>query len=218
MTHLLRKIIRYIIDSIFPSPNHVKRLEDTTTASLYARTTPAPYISKDISAVFQYRDPHIQRLIWELKYQGNTRIAKMLAEALADTIITQVFDGPVTMSDNWIITPIPLTPDRQRERGWNQGTLLLKHLCVYLPDTITCYSDILTRSNTSPQTSLLNKQERKQNVKGSFSVPYNSQPIVNGASIILIDDVTTTGATFTDARRALKEAGAIDVQAFAIAH
>ena len=100
-----------------------------------------------------------------------------------------------------LVTPVPLSPDRQAERGYNQSALLARPIALkqgwrYLPVCLT------RNRNTKSQVSL-SIEERKQNVADAFSaVP----ELVAGKVILLVDDVTTTGSTLNECVRALKEA------------
>ena len=116
---------------------------------------------------------------------------------------------------SWVIVPVPLSPDRKRERGFNQSELVAQKLAVLL--NIPAETRTLAKiKETVPQVSTRNREERLKNLLGAFWVCNPKE--VQDKTIILVDDVTTTGATFREASRVLREAGARKIVKCAIAH
>jgi competence protein ComFC len=144
--------------------------------------------------------------IHRLKYSDQSR----LAEPLSLMLIGWWHDNPLPAE---VIIPIPLHPRRERERGYNQAALLARQLepAIGLPINET----ILTRTrDTRPQVGL-GSAERQQNVAGAFTCV---DSILAGRSVLLLDDVTTTGATLEAAAYALRAAGAREVWGLTVAH
>jgi ComF family protein len=112
-----------------------------------------------------------------------------------------------------LILPVPLHIRRLRERGFNQAAFLAKELGkkIGLP---VHFSLLERRVWTEPQTRL-KRQERLKNVKDAFSVAKPSE--AEGRSVLLIDDVFTTGTTINECARALKSAGVANVHALTVA-
>ena len=109
-----------------------------------------------------------------------------------------------------IIVPVPTDRKRQRQRGFNQATLLAQHIGRELGMEV-CVA--LTRvSSRRPQTGL-SAAQRRMNLVGCMA----SSEAVNGKRVLLVDDVYTTGATAQEAARALRSAGAVSVGMFAAA-
>jgi competence protein ComFC len=169
--------------------------------------------------LFDYRHPAIKKAIWLLKYKSKRRLAKVFAEAMHSRILEELSD--LTQMENFhdaILIPIPLAPKRKHERGFNQATLLCKEL-IKLDKNInfTLGKNILIKpKDTEHQARIENRSIRLKNIVGSFGI-MNSE-LINGRNIILIDDVLTTGATLSEARKVLREAGAKKIIAFTIAH
>ncbi len=114
---------------------------------------------------------------------------------------------PVQLFD--LIAPIPLHPVRLRERGYNQSALLSLALSRHYG--ISHSEDLLIRQKmTSSQTELGAKQ-RWTNMEGAFRIKNPSE--VEGKSVVLVDDLFTTGATVHSAAETLKSAGAARVGA-----
>ena len=134
-----------------------------------------------------------------------------ILEELADHAQFENFREPILIS-------IPLAPKRKRGRGFNQATLLCKELVKLDKDVnFKLEKNVLYKpKDTEHQAKIEDRRKRLQNIVGSFSVK-NSE-IIRGENIILIDDVTTTGATLAEARKVLRAAGAKKIIAFTIAH
>lgn len=125
------------------------------------------------------------------------------------------------MSDYWeksplpaeIIVPVSLHPDRLRERGYNQATLLARELAKNIGLPIVENSLVRVRA-TRPQVEL-GAQERKENVRDAFRC--SNAELLKEKQILLIDDVCTTGATLEACSIALRQVGAHSVWAFTLA-
>jgi len=147
-----------------------------------------------------YDDPTLKLLIHHLKFRGVRRAAEPLAELLANYLKDVSLDISA-----FVLVPIPLSRRRKNERGFNQAEEIARHLAKRMP--LPLRDDILVRSkHAKPQTETTSAAERKNNILGCFSVarPHD----VCGKNIMLIDDVTTSGATLGEAARVLKAAGA----------
>ena len=128
----------------------------------------------------------IQQLIHQLKYKGNQEIGIYLGKLMGDQLLNS---GRFTNID--AIIHLPMHPDKQRKRGYNQAEILANGLSQKM--NIPVLNKIILRSKTT--TTQTNKQrvERWTNVDGTFDVQ-NKESII-GKHILLIDDVITTGAT-----------------------
>lgn len=113
-----------------------------------------------------------------------------------------------------LLIPVPLHPDRLRERGFNQALLLVKALNR---GTRIPYSKRLLRKKlpTTPQVHL-SGGEREREVRGSFHIPRAEE--IKGKSVLLVDDVYTTGATVNECSKVLLKAGAERVDVLTLAH
>ncbi|HEU0207422.1 MAG TPA: ComF family protein [Candidatus Udaeobacter sp.] len=157
------------------------------------------------NAVAAYRGRGIVReIIHEFKYgrQIHLRhiIAQWLRAALHDERIRDVsFD---------LVVPVPLHPARQRERGFNQASLLAELLTAETP---TPCGQVLQRIRYTTTQTALDRSERMENLHNAFRLRKNTD--VRGLRILLIDDVLTTGSTLSECARVLKCAGAISVHA-----
>ena len=150
-------------------------------------------------------EARIRHAIHRLKYQRLSALADPLGDALSR--FWQRLGAQATC-----IVPVPLHPDRQRERGYNQSELLARR--VGLLAGIPVYPHALRRVRATAAQMTLNAAERSANVAGAFRC---DDPAVRGATVLLIDDVCTTGATLEACAQALKAAGAAEVHGLTLA-
>jgi ComF family protein len=107
-----------------------------------------------------------------------------------------------------IIVPVPLHPTRQRERGFNQASLLAESLSAQIS---TPSQPVLERIRYTTTQTALDRAERMENLHNAFRLRKNAD--VRGLRVLLIDDVLTTGSTLSECARVLKRAGATSVHA-----
>jgi len=104
--------------------------------------------------------------------------------------------------------PVPLHPTRERERGFNQASLLSGLLSA---QTSIRSQRVLERVRYTTTQTALDRSERMENLHNAFRLRKNAD--VRGLRVLLIDDVLTTGSTLSECARVLKRAGAISVHA-----
>lgn len=163
-----------------------------------------PLLLKQIRAAVLFEEP-IAVVIHKMKYEGLFG----LAEPLAD-LMTRAWEKWYTPVD--LILPIPLHPDREKKRGYNQSNLLAKRLGTNL--NLEVDFKVIHRARYTPAQVGLTARERLANVSGAFVVL--SQKAI-GKDVLLIDDVCTTGATMSAAAQALLEGGASSVSGYCVA-
>ena len=132
-----------------------------------------------------------------------------LASKLADLMVQA---WPQWAMPATIVVPIPLHPERRRERGYNQSALLAHHLAAQLQ--LPMREKGLQRIRPTQVQARLKAEERLSNVQGAFAAV--ASPII-GQHVLLVDDVCTTGATLQAAADALLSAGALAVSAYCLA-
>jgi len=141
-----------------------------------------------------------KKLIHEFKYKGRNNLAKPLSQIMINFI--REYSLPVGDLD--LIVPVPLYKTRLREREFNQAEVLGAHIAEEFKKEIS--SKILLRLRFTKTQTGLKDNERALNVAGSFAVSKNAN--LKNKNLLLIDDVLTTGATSSEASRALKNSGA----------
>jgi len=135
-----------------------------------------------------------------LKYNGNTLLGEPLGEVLAEAYMRHGMSADVLL-------PVPLHPERQRQRGYNHAQLLAESCAAHVH--VPLRNDILIRYRATPAQVGLNALERRQNVAGAFECgPAFRTGALYGRTILIIDDVYTTGATLSACAAPLFAAGA----------
>ncbi len=203
----MRTLITYIADTLFPPSVEtllVRRLTHEDVKKLYTPQSLGYGMS-----VSSFSSPTIRSLVHEAKFKNNTRAQELLSLLLLTHLELH------THLRSSLFVPVPLSKIRQRERGYNQVTRILEALHLELPG-ITIDETVLRRArHTRPQTEL-KKQERLTNMDGAFVC--NHPEAVRGKHIVLIDDVSTTGATLQAGENALIPHRPASVTLIAIAH
>jgi ComF family protein len=144
-----------------------------------------------------------------LKFNGKVRLAGPIAETMAEFAARELDLDAYTR-----LVPVPLHRVRQRDRGFNQAELLANALLPIFPGA-TLDESLKRIRPTRAQSRLKDEEERKRNVAGAFAVPEEFS--FDGETVLLIDDVVTTGGTVAECARALRRAGAEMVDVFAAA-
>lgn len=149
----------------------------------------------------------VKKLLHDLKF----RAARQRVPYLAEFLLAHVPPAYVAAAD--LAVPVPLHPARQRQRGFNQtellfAPLLAQHHLAAPPGVL------LRRRDTAPQWTL-DKRERKQNITGAFAVS-DGAPVAD-RSILLLDDIFTTGLTMDECAKVLKQHGARRVRGLVLA-
>jgi ComF family protein len=158
-------------------------------------------------AFFAYAGPVVS-IIRQFKFHGEFFLGpRFLRGALGQGWM------PPDLDDADVIVPIALHPRRRRERGYDQALLLARVLAGHLG--IGLGARALRRTRYTSQQALLPAGKRAENVRGAFAA--NEPKSVAGRSVLLVDDVVTTGATAGECSRVLKRAGAAQVQVLALA-
>ena len=150
---------------------------------------------------FPYAHPIVTALVNAFKFDAIREISSILAEYL---VIPKI--------ENMLIAPIPLHPKRLRERGFNQSLCLAEEIASRLE---TDYTEVLTRRKETKQQAKMSREQRYENLRNAFAI--NDRQAILGKSILLVDDVITTGATIREAAQTLRREGAKEIWASAAA-
>lgn len=218
---LMHSIISAILNILFPVSCIGCRTQGLRFCASCLECLPLATKPEDAwsHAVFAYQTNAMREAIWRFKYHNARDLGELFAPALADAIIETFEDGLyVSRQEQYLLVPIPLHERRLKERGYNQSELLARAVThhIELPN-LRLAADILVRTRaTKPQARNDTRPERLKNMRNAFAV--TPRISLKGSVVILIDDVTTTGATIAEARKTLLAAGARDVIAFALAH
>lgn len=159
----------------------------------------ASFYAFDRARSFAVYDAALSEAILMMKYDEVTRLGDWFAERLAEIA--------ESAADDWrtdVVVPVPLHPERRRERGYNQAELIARPLAKRLH--LRLDANLLVRTKPRPTQLVLSRSEHWKSVRGAYATRDGRK--VDNLRILLVDDVLTTGATLDACSRTLKKAGA----------
>ncbi len=222
---MFRLIRNYILDTLFPRQCFGCGAENKVLcASCIEELAPAPEDGAGAFrayAPYSYRHPALKKALWALKFKGDREVAQVCAALLYDSLIPLLEEYALYRGvTRPLLVSVPISRRRLWERGYNQAELIARELARLDGErSFELASGLLKKiKNVPPQTSLREKTARQKNIEGSFAVALPEAARLRRRDVIVIDDIYTTGATFTEAKRVLKAAGARTVICVAVAH
>jgi len=233
----VEQILEKIANLLLPKEKKVQLLEKLGPDGLFANIPRAENFDIDtdkIKAIFNYKTVLCRQAIWEIKYRANKKLIRDFSLLLYDFILEELTDLQTFHNfRNIILLPIPSTPTRLKEKGFNQCILICQELIKIDQErngqTFAMAKDFLLKKvDTARQSHVSNRKTRLKNVVNTFVVNKTSgQGLAlsdpkkcQSLSFLIIDDVITTGATMNEAFRALHQAGIPPrkIRGYALAH
>lgn len=205
-------IIRQILDTLFPPQERVKQVRKLKSDELDRLPAERSLEKGFISAVCDYRQPAVRQVVKAAKYDGDRHPISLMAKLMKEEMLTLCEERRI-FADKIVITPVPLSAHRRREYGFNHSWRLACKIEQIDDNNTFSAQKLLRKVRATPAQTSLSKKERLQNLADSFSAKPTNEELV-----IIIDDVTTTGATFAEAKRAIKQSSDTKVLALAFAH
>lgn len=150
-----------------------------------------------------------KELVARFKYGERLDLARLMGRMMAQA-------GRDILADADFLVPVPMHPLRLWRRRYNQAALLAREVSGITG--LPLEMDLLTRLRATRQQVGLRRNERRENLAGAFGVPEAKRARVEGAHVVVIDDVRTTGSTLNACAHILRKAGAcrIDVLTFTL--
>ncbi len=162
-----------------------------------------PYFWTD--SCYSFKDNRVKKIIHAIKFFHRKDLVLPISKRLVDLLPPE--------ASSWVLVPVPAHFLRTMGRGYNQAELLAK--CLHKLSGLPIDTQILKKTKyTNRQAVAQSKKERLKQQSNTFAVISN----VDHKNIILVDDVLTTGATLSEARKVLLQAGAQEVRAVTVAH
>lgn len=182
--------------------------EVAENSHLCAKCLKGYYSFKRARSIAVYGGP-IREMMHAFKYEGKLK----LAQVLSDTMI-QHLPIDMEMENVDVLVPVPLYIGKLRHRGYNQSSVLTSYLARHSGVDANLLGLVKIR-DTVPQIELKNEAQRRRNVRGAFQVRDNKN--IEGRSVLLIDDVFTTGSTSDECAKTLLNSGALSAQVLTLA-
>lgn len=212
--HYIKHTTNYLIDYIFPRNALEKTLQDLTEEDIENIPKSTLDLDNNTHALWDYKNPLIKELIWQIKFYENEHLLHLIAPHIAAFIEYVQHNKP----EPYYIVPIPISKRRRETRGFNQTELIIDALLPHLSQREKVYykpNTLVKIKETKHQTGE-SRKDRLVNLHNSFHV--YEQYHVKDKHVLLVDDVTTTGATFLEATKTLRNAGARSVICISLAH
>ncbi len=162
---------------------------------------------RSINAMYLYEGA-LMKAVHRLKYGAKSYLADSLGPILARFAETCMVN-----TEGLLTIPVPLHPKKLRERGFNQSLLLARHVARHLGTELDFLS--LRRVKYRLPQAGLGKEARRKNVLGAFRM--ENQDVLKGKSVLLVDDVATTGSTLNECARVLVQVGCENVDCLVLA-
>lgn len=149
-------------------------------------------------SVIEY-DETSSKLVFKLKYSSNTHLAKIIAEIIFEKLF---INGNEFVEQPYILTYVPLSEKRKKERGFNQS----EKICHYLAKKLEIKeSDIIQRKKDTRKLFGLDLIQRKKELKNSFEIKNEFVEVLSGKNIVIVDDIFTTGSTIDEISKELRK-------------
>lgn len=213
--NFFRAVYEIILDALFPLSKAEEEILLFTPEEALAKLPRAPAYDASVvplentRSVFAYKDERVSKLVWSIKYKKSAHSIRIGGYALYKSLPKDL---------EAVIVPIPVTPRRRRERGFNQCELLLDEIQrLDIEKRFIFEKNLLERIQHGSRQTLKSRGERLSGSKGIFSVN-KILTVAPNDSIVVIDDVITTGSTMKEALDVLKSAGFSNVTGLSLAH
>ncbi|MDO8521651.1 MAG: phosphoribosyltransferase family protein [bacterium] len=168
-------------------------------------TTKPHAISSTTAALFDYRHPLVKKALWALKYRRKRSLGKYFGIALYREFFKSLARENKNTTNEIVLVPIPASSKAVAMRGYNHSSVIATAIVeAGKADGLTFSLErnmLFKKRENTRQVEAHTKHEREKNVEHVFGVKNGKS--ITGKTVVLIDDVTTTGATIKDARRAL---------------
>lgn len=210
LNRIIRSLWEGLIEIIYPRENYciICKTEDCfgicDICRKSVKTINDSYQDEIIS--YGYYGGVLKDLILKFKYKSNFTAGDILTEFLEEYIIKNI------NYEEYIITYVPLSKKSKKARGFNQCEYIAKKIARDLSIEAL---EVLIKPKETKEQKKLKRDERYKNIKDAFEVKKGMN--VNSYSIILIDDVTTTGATLQEAYKLLKKFKVKDIKLLTLA-
>lgn len=198
---MVNALLTAVFDLLIPPRGSERMVRELTLSQLQ---------SLDSDGGLPYHDPRVTGLVWELKYYASPRAAALAAAIVSEKILAAASEE----LGQPLLVPVPMHASRRKQRGHNQTEVLCKAALKTLGDAVEYAPRALKRVRATHTQQGQGRHKRLKNVRGSME----ALPTVVGERVcIVVDDVTTTGATLEEAKRALRSAGARAVHCVVVA-
>lgn len=195
------RIFSILSDAILPPRATDSRVRALTPLLLAAKARQ--------DGTLPYHDEDITALVWEIKYRRNRHALSLAGAYLADLLLGAAGEE----IGRPLFIPVPMHPRRRKERGYNQTELLCEAALTNIKEGVEYAPSLLRRIRYTTPQQKLSRTKRLHTLAGAME----ANGAVKNRVCIVVDDVSTTGATLAEAKRALQQAGAREIICISLA-
>lgn len=223
---IISAFYKTVLDALFPLSKAESEVLSITPEEALVKLPPAPgyeELAVDLQgakSIFAYKDERVAKLVWNIKYKKSVRAVQIGGYALWKTLVT---------TTAVIVIPMPITERRRNERGYNQCELLVDEIGRLEQESgsnrLSITKDLLVRIHHTARQTLKGRQDRIESAQGIFGIDkkvlehlIQAHPDLKQKTVVVIDDVITTGSTMYEAIETLKKAGFKKVYGLSLAH
>lgn len=212
----VKSIVEFVQNLLVPEDLKIQKLLNLPTDTMRDLLPKSPVHSKDIFVLFDYQNKVVRLIVKAIKYKNNANLRKRIAGYLYEEIIDlaseiALFDGATPL-----LVPMPMSKKEKRNRGFNQCEELVKEIKKMEENNIEVSYNTLKKIKETARQTKLSREARMENVRNSMLARSPTSGQIK--TVIVLDDVYTTGASLFEARRALLASGASRVIGLFIAH
>lgn len=172
------------------------------------------------ATLFDYQNPLVKRALWALKYRHKRSLGKYFGIALYREFFKSLAQTNIHAKEAIVLISVPSSRKALRLRGYNHAGVIAEAIVhAAKADGLTLHIEhnmLVKKHENEQQVTTRTKAKRAKNVAGVFTVKHGER--ITGKTVVLIDDVITTGATIDEAKRALREWKPKRILAVAVAH
>lgn len=214
-----QKIIEFVQNLLVPEDAKIRGLMKLEPGVMRDLLPKSPVYMKDVSVLFDYQNKIVRLIVKAIKYKNNQNLRKRIAGYFYEELIDMSAEIALFEGTPPILVPMPMSKEEKRKRGFNQCEELVREIKKLAGDPpaggLEVSFNTLKKIKETKRQTTLSREERILNVMNSMEA---ENKIAKNKTVIVLDDVYTTGASLAETRRALLSAGAKRVIGLFIAH
>lgn len=217
----VKRGLEIVVSLIVPDNQRIESLLKLNKEELERQLPRSKVDMKDVYVLFEYGNRTVKFIIKSIKYKNNWNLKKLIARFLYEEILELSSEIALFHGSPPVIVPMPMSKNEKIKKGFNQCEELCREI-QKLDPSLEIYYDLIKKIKETKRQTELSKEERLSNVKNSMRVFLTNKATIKiqlkNRVVIVLDDVYTTLASFSEARRALTQVNTRRVIGLFIAH